>query len=87
MSFRRRKFIPDPLWLLCVLVARPIAANDAAKPSPPAAGMSIVFVGDIMLDGGPGHAISSGRDPFAACSQLLQQPCKCALDDCMAVWE
>lgn len=58
------------LWL-CVSVARPVAANDAAKPSPPAAGMSIVFVGDIMLDGGPGHAISSGRDPFAACSQLL----------------
>ena len=75
MSFRLRKFIPDPLWLLglwlCVSVAHPIAANDAAKPTPPAAGMSIVFVGDIMLDGGPGHAISSGRDPFAACSQLL----------------
>jgi poly-gamma-glutamate synthesis protein (capsule biosynthesis protein) len=57
--------------LLCVSVAYPVAANDAAKPSPPAAGISIVFVGDIMLDGGPGHAISSGRDPFAACNQLL----------------
>ncbi len=75
MSFRSRTSTRDPLWLLglwvCVLVARPIAANDATKPSPPAAGMSIVFVGDIMLDGGPGHAVSSGRDPFAACSQLL----------------
>ena len=75
MSFRRRTSTRNLLWLLglwlCVLVARPIAANDAAKPSPPAAGMSIVFVGDIMLDGGPGHAVSSGRDPFAACSQLL----------------
>ena len=75
MSFRRRKFTRDLFWLLglwlCVSVARPIDANDAAKPLPSAAGMSIIFVGDIMLDGGPGHAISSGRDPFAACSQLL----------------
>jgi len=75
VSFRRRTSTRNLLWLLglwlCVSVARPIAANDAAKPSPPAAGMSIVFVGDIMLDGGPGHAVSSGRDPFAACSQLL----------------
>ena len=75
MSFRRRKSTRNLLWMLglwlCVSVARPVAANDAAKPSPPAAGMSIVFVGDIMLDGGPGHGISSGRDPFAACSQLL----------------
>lgn len=46
-------------------------AHEAAKLSPPAAGMSIVFVGDIMLDGGPGHAVSTGRDPFAACSELL----------------
>jgi len=75
VSFRRRTSTRNPLGLLglwlCVSVARPIAANDAAKPSPPSAGMSIVFVGDIMLDGGPGHAISTGRDPFAACSQLL----------------
>jgi hypothetical protein len=75
VSFRRRKSTRNLLWMLglwlCVSVARPVAANDAAKPSPPAAGMSIVFVGDIMLDGGPGHGISSGRDPFAACSQLL----------------
>jgi len=58
------------LWL-CVAGAHAGEADDAAKASPPSGGMSIVFVGDIMLDGGPGHAISSGRDPFAACSQLL----------------
>lgn len=56
---------------VCALIADTGAADDAERPSPPAAGMSIVFVGDIMLDGGPGHAITSGRDPFAACSQLL----------------
>ncbi len=31
----------------------------------------LLFVGDIMLDNGPGHAISNGRDPFEACSKLL----------------
>jgi hypothetical protein len=75
VSFRRRTSTRNPLWLLglwlCVAVAQAGETGDAAKPSPPAAGMSIVFVGDIMLDGGPGHAISTGRDPFAACSQLL----------------
>ena len=75
MSFRRRISTCNPLWLLglwlCVAASHPVAADDAAKPSPSPAGMSIVFVGDIMLDGGPGHAVSTGRDPFAACSQLL----------------
>ena len=75
MSFRRRTSTHNFFWLLglwlCVSVAHAGETNDATKPSPPAAGMSIVFVGDIMLDGGPGHAISSGRDPFAACSHLL----------------
>jgi len=32
----------------------------------------LLFVGDIMLDNGPGHAISFGRDPFEACSELLR---------------
>jgi hypothetical protein len=73
VSYRRRKSARNFFWLLglCVSVAHAGETGDAAKPSPPAAGMSIVFVGDIMLDGGPGHAISTGRDPFAACSQLL----------------
>jgi poly-gamma-glutamate synthesis protein (capsule biosynthesis protein) len=75
VPFRRRIFTRDSLWLLglCLwaAIAYPVDANDASKPSPRAAGMSIVFVGDIMLDGGPGHAVSSGHDPFAACSQLL----------------
>jgi poly-gamma-glutamate synthesis protein (capsule biosynthesis protein) len=33
--------------------------------------VAIAFVGDIMLDNGPGHAVASGRDPFAACADLL----------------
>ena len=74
MSFFR-KSTRDLLWLLglwlSVAVAHAGETGDAAKPAQPPAGMSIVFVGDIMLDGGPGHAISTGRDPFAACSKLL----------------
>ena len=31
----------------------------------------ILFVGDIMLDNGPGHAIGNGIDPFEHCSKLL----------------
>ena len=37
----------------------------------PAGSVSVVLVGDVMLDNGPGHAIASGRDPFAACAELL----------------
>jgi poly-gamma-glutamate capsule biosynthesis protein CapA/YwtB (metallophosphatase superfamily) len=34
--------------------------------------LRIEFVGDIMLDGGPGHLISNGDDPFAHVSGLLR---------------
>jgi len=35
--------------------------------------MNILFVGDIMLDNGPGHVIASGKDPFVGCADLLLQ--------------
>jgi len=37
----------------------------------PAAPVRIVFVGDIMLDGGPGHIVTNGGDPFAAVAPVL----------------
>jgi poly-gamma-glutamate synthesis protein (capsule biosynthesis protein) len=40
------------------------------RESPPGS-VAVVFVGDVMLDNGPGHAIASGRDPFAASAELL----------------
>lgn len=69
-------------WLMtmAVLGAAGAAFGDetpARKESPPArkasppGSVAIAFVGDIMLDNGPGHAIASGRDPFAACAELL----------------
>jgi poly-gamma-glutamate capsule biosynthesis protein CapA/YwtB (metallophosphatase superfamily) len=42
-----------------------------ARKVSPAGTASVVLVGDVMLDNGPGHAIASGRDPFAACAELL----------------
>lgn len=32
----------------------------------------LLFVGDIMLDGGPGHCIQGGKDPFEHVSQMLE---------------
>lgn len=61
---------------LMVSVAALLAASvafggePARRASPPGT-LAVVFVGDIMLDNGPGHAIASGRDPFAACAGLL----------------
>lgn len=57
-----------------LVVMVPAAANEAAGPArkaSPSGTASVVFVGDVMLDNGPGHAIASGRDPFAACADLL----------------
>jgi poly-gamma-glutamate synthesis protein (capsule biosynthesis protein) len=47
--------------------AEPVPARKASAPGT----VAVVFVGDIMLDNGPGHAIASGRDPFADCADLL----------------
>ena len=65
---------------ILILVAAVLLATGPARAAEPAAStrtvspagtVSVVLVGDIMLDNGPGHAIASGRDPFAACAELL----------------
>jgi poly-gamma-glutamate synthesis protein (capsule biosynthesis protein) len=33
--------------------------------------LKIVFVGDVMLDGGPGHIVGNGGDPFADVAKIL----------------
>jgi poly-gamma-glutamate synthesis protein (capsule biosynthesis protein) len=33
--------------------------------------VSLIFVGDIMLDGGPGHVVVNGGDPFAAVAPVM----------------
>ena len=37
-----------------------------------AAPTRILFVGDVMLDGGPGNVVASGKDPFEHTSALFQ---------------
>ncbi len=34
--------------------------------------LSVIFVGDVMLDNGPGNHVANGKDPFAKCAELLQ---------------
>ena len=43
----------------------------ARRRASPAGVVSVAFVGDIMLDNGPGNVVTAGRDPFAACADLL----------------
>ena len=53
------------LWLLLLLaLAAPGSAGEQGK-------VSVVFAGDVMLDGGPGHAIANGKDPFADLAKIF----------------
>jgi len=61
---------------LALAVGLHVTARGDEPPVPtrkasPAGVVSVVFVGDVMLDNGPGHAVASGRDPFTACAELL----------------
>lgn len=62
------------LALVAVALAAGMLRADETAPArrtSPIGTVSIVFVGDVMLDNGPGHAVAAGRDPFAACAELL----------------
>lgn len=66
-----------PRSLLASLLALALAAigappGVAEEPVPSPAPLRIVFVGDIMLDGGPGHLVSIGKDPFARVAPLFE---------------
>ncbi len=56
------------LLLACFLVL-PLAAVVLAEEST----LRLTFVGDIMLDGGPGHHLANGQDPFAPCAEILKR--------------
>jgi len=68
-------------WIAMIVTAAAVAclagtspatgAEPAARKASPPGTVAVVFVGDIMLDNGPGHAIASGRDPFADCADML----------------
>lgn len=52
-----------PLLALCALLALSAAQADPLR---------LVFVGDVMLDDGPGRAIAAGRDPLAPFAAQLR---------------
>ncbi|MBI1348245.1 CapA family protein [bacterium] len=54
--------------VVCGTVTSPTRADDATPASP----VRLLFAGDVMLDGGPGHAITKGIDPFADFAAQLQ---------------
>jgi poly-gamma-glutamate capsule biosynthesis protein CapA/YwtB (metallophosphatase superfamily) len=54
-------------WLPFLAISL-LPAEVAAENHP----VSILFVGDIMLDGGPGHLITNGGDPFAQVAPWLR---------------
>ncbi len=47
----------------------PVAVPTKSSVSEP---IRVLFVGDIMLDNGPGHIISCGKDPFEQCAKTLK---------------
>lgn len=49
------------LLLICLCAVLPVNAES----------VKLIFVGDIMLDDGPGKAIAAGRDPLAPFAALL----------------
>lgn len=53
--------------LVCSAITTTTHGQDTAKTE----SIKILFVGDIMLDGGPGHMIASGLDPFEHCAPMF----------------
>ena len=54
-------------------VALAAARAVAAGPGPAEPGVvRMAFAGDVMLDGGPGHFVTHGGDPFAGVASVLQ---------------
>jgi len=60
----RLRFSIPGLALLGLLAHPPARAEEGT--------VRIVFAGDIMLDGGPGHIVTTGGDPFAAVADALK---------------
>lgn len=61
------------LAIVSVLVVSSAPAEEVQvrrKASPPGV-VTVAFVGDVMLDNGPGNVVAAGTDPFAACRKLL----------------
>ena len=56
----------------CVCAVLSVLCMGAAMAQTPEPVVSVVFAGDIMLEGGPDRAIRRGQDPFAGVAHLFQ---------------
>jgi poly-gamma-glutamate synthesis protein (capsule biosynthesis protein) len=56
----------------CVCAVLSIVCIGAAMAQTPEPVVSVVFAGDIMLEGGPDRAIRRGQDPFAGVAHLFK---------------
>ena len=56
----------------CVNLGFRVAREIPAQPRP-AGQVTLVFGGNVMLDGGPGHELVYGTDPFADFAKLLHK--------------
>ncbi|MEH3085751.1 MAG: CapA family protein [Xylophilus ampelinus] len=52
-------------------------------PGPAAPSFSLVFAGDVVLDGALGRMVAAGRDPFAAVAPLLRADLRLANLECV----
>ncbi len=55
---------------VCALLS--VVCIGTAMAQTPEPVVSVVFAGDIMLEGGPDRAIRRGQDPFAGVAQLFK---------------
>lgn len=53
-------------WLLCCLAACLLNAGALHAEDKNEGEVHLLFVGDVMLDDGPGRVVAAGRDPFTA---------------------
>ena len=66
------KFVPRSTIKWLTLILSVLLCMDMARAQPPEPVVSVVFAGDIMLEGGPDRAIRRGRDPFAGVAHLFR---------------
>ncbi len=59
------------MWRAWLALACWFGVGSAWASGPPQ--VSMVFVGDVMLDDGPGRVVRNGRDPFADFSAIFQK--------------
>ncbi len=66
------KSLPSSITKFAALCVCAVLYMNTVKAQTPEPVVSVVFAGDIMLEGGPQRAIRRGRDPFAGVAHLFK---------------